>query len=282
MIQRGKRHDAALSLFAGDDIPSLQHLLETIWEYQAQMSENSISDPGDFVARCRLMKSQALEERASVRPPGSASSESTSMYSHTPLELTRLPAPAPTQHTEAYRMQQSVQQYPSALQQPRPTTPLTQAQQVRSQVSSTSPQRRQDSSPSLNTMSSNSSSDRSVTSSGSRTGSSGYSSNSSAISDVDEGFSTGSSFVSQVSSSTSYQPSSLGIGQSTVSSGYYTGLSSNTSDFDSQYEVGSLNMSDTSSGFQSGTGSTSDSNRNSRTSLPSSTPVDRLCKVQCC
>ena len=91
--------------FAGDDIPSLQHLLETIWEYQAQMNESGISDPGDFVNRCRLKKTQALEERASVLPTGPASSEPTSMYSHTPLELTRLPAPAPTQHTEAYRMQ---------------------------------------------------------------------------------------------------------------------------------------------------------------------------------
>ena len=219
------------------------------------MNESSISDPGDFVSRCRLLKTQALEERASVRPPGPASSESSSMYSHTPLELTRLSAPS-TQHTEAYRMQQSVQQYPSAVQQPRPTAPLTQAQQVRSQVSSSSPQRRQDSSPSRNTLSSKSSSDRSVASSGSRTGSSGYSSNSSAISDVDVGFSTGSSFVSQVSNSTSYQPSSRGIEQSTQSSSYYTGSASSTSN----YEVGSSNMSDTSSGFQSGTGSTSDSN----------------------
>ena len=240
------------------------------------MKESGISDPGDFVSRCRLTKTQALEERASVRPTGPASTESTSMYSHTPLE--HLPAPAPTQHTEAYRMQQSVQQYPSALQQPRLTALLTQAQQVRSQVSSSSPQRRQDSSHSRNTLSSNGLSDRTVASSSSRTGSSGYSSNSSAISDVDEGFSTGSSVLSQVSSSTSNQPSSLGIEQSTLSSGYYTGSASITSN----YEVDSSNMSDTSSGFQSGTGSTSDSNRNTRTSLPSSTPVDRSCKVQCC
>ena len=93
------------------------------------------------------MKSQALEERTSVRPTGSASSESTSVYLHTPLGY--LPSPAPTQHTKAYRMQQSVQQYSSSLQQPRPTAPLTQAQQVRFQVSSSSPQRRQDSSTSI-------------------------------------------------------------------------------------------------------------------------------------
>ena len=61
-------------LFAGDDIQSLQHLLETIWEYQAQMNESGISDPGDFVNRCRLQKAQALEERSSVRPTGPASS----------------------------------------------------------------------------------------------------------------------------------------------------------------------------------------------------------------
>ena len=101
-------------IFAGDEILSLQHLLETIWEYQAQMYESGISDPGDFVNRCRLMNTQALEERASLRPTGPASTESTSIYSHTPLA--HLPAPAPTQQTESYRMQQSVQQYWSALQ----------------------------------------------------------------------------------------------------------------------------------------------------------------------
>ena len=54
------------------------------------MNENGISDPGDFVSRCHLMKSQALE----------GSSEFTSMYSHTPHELTRLPASAFNPHAD--------------------------------------------------------------------------------------------------------------------------------------------------------------------------------------
>ena len=53
------------------------------------MNESSISDPGDFVARCRLMKTQALEERvAAVRsqPAVPSSSEPASECSHTSPE----------------------------------------------------------------------------------------------------------------------------------------------------------------------------------------------------
>lgn len=215
------------------------------------MTESNYSDPVEYVSRCRYLKAQALEDRsAAERPPAvsSSSEQQSTTYSLPPFEQNRVPNPRPIQRTEAYRSEQ--QQQPVHLSSSAP-------HQFRPQITSGS-----DSSLSRNTVSSLHSSDRSVASS--RTASSGYSTNSSGIYNMDDLTSTGSSVASQVGSR-SYQNS---------------GTSSNTSQFESRSDVGSSNISDASSGFQSGTGSsTSGATGIAPNTSMSSTPADRLCKV---
>lgn len=58
------------STTVGEDLPSLQFLVESLWEYQAEMQKLNIPDPKEFVSRCRVLKQQRLDEMQALQSSG--------------------------------------------------------------------------------------------------------------------------------------------------------------------------------------------------------------------
>ena len=55
---------------SGDDLPSVQTMVELVWEYSAQMEALQLTNPCEYVALCRQWKQRKLERELAIQSSG--------------------------------------------------------------------------------------------------------------------------------------------------------------------------------------------------------------------
>ena len=72
--------------FSGDDPTSAQKLVELVWEYSAQMETRQLTNPFEYVARCRHWKQFQFDRNQAIQ--SRTSSSSGQIESHLPVLAT--------------------------------------------------------------------------------------------------------------------------------------------------------------------------------------------------